>query len=387
MSPISFRMFVEQIFMSITDGEDQTISSNEPHLHQVLKIVLFKWHGETWERFTEQPIGLQYLDNFQNYCMDFLTVPNAWLITSGNIGGIKITVLCITRRNNSKMLLKNINGSLWTSWICSYSCRESYSSSNDFQIQRHWEQCWVTVSSGTRSTATVGVSGRYSGDDAERHSHSRQYHHHCWRSIRRISTVSCRLDKNRNDQIQKAHSWGMYVPRPELWMPVLHQKSLVYKLEKLNWPPHCEIKRRSWKDVCWLSIRRMRGSTISWIRSTSTSVDSQNLGLAKQLLTSKFELGRAQTEVSHWRSSVERNQSSQTRDAEDLRNLRAVKSCLWLVSISGILPRLTDESSTWEQWNWRQFVFDLNGKTRKNFWTVGVALSVRQVSDQEIPLN
>ena len=77
MSPISFRMKVEQIFMSITDGEDQTISSNEPHLHQVLKIMLFKWQGETWERFTEQPKGLQYLDNFQYYCMDFLTVPNA----------------------------------------------------------------------------------------------------------------------------------------------------------------------------------------------------------------------------------------------------------------------------------------------------------------------
>ena len=44
-----------------------------------------------------------------------------------------------------------------------------------------------------------------------------------------------------------------------------------------------------------------------------------NFGLAHQLQTSKFELDRAQTDVSHLRSLVERNQSTENRDAEDLQ--------------------------------------------------------------------
>ena len=51
------------------------------------------------------------------------------------------------------------------------------------------------------------------------------------------------------------------------------------------------------------------------IRGASESMDMNNLGPAQQLQTSKFELRRAHTEVSHLRSSVRRNQSSDTRDA------------------------------------------------------------------------
>ena len=44
-------------------------------------------------------------------------------------------------------------------------------------------------------------------------------------------------DKCWNDQMQEAHSEGIYLKRPELRMPVLHQKLFVYMLEKLNYPP------------------------------------------------------------------------------------------------------------------------------------------------------
>ena len=46
---------------------------------------------------------------------------------------------------------------------------------------------------------------------------------------------------------------GGFPMRPELRTPALHQKLLVYKLEKLNNPPQslrCEITRRSYKNSC-----------------------------------------------------------------------------------------------------------------------------------------
>ena len=50
------------------------------------------------------------------------------------------------------------------------------------------------------------------------------------------------------------------------------------------------------------------------------SMDTEN-GLVQQLLTSKFELSRAQTGVSHLRISVVRTQSTETRDAEKMFNI------------------------------------------------------------------
>ena len=60
-------------------------------------------------RFTEQPKGTQYMEKFQNLHKDFFAVPDTCFMTSGIIGGIKVTVPCITSRNSSKMLSKNIN--------------------------------------------------------------------------------------------------------------------------------------------------------------------------------------------------------------------------------------------------------------------------------------
>ena len=78
--------------------------------------------------------------------------------------------------------------------------------------------------------------------------------------------------------------------------------------------------------------------------SGSESMDLNNLGSEQQLQTSKFELSRAQTEVSHSRSYAGRNQSTETGDGEDFQKLRGEN--LSLVAIFGNRPRLTDESST-----------------------------------------
>ena len=48
----------------------------------------------------------------------------------------------------------------------------------------------------------------------------------------------------------------------------------------------------------------------------------KKLGFTQQSQTYKFELSRAQIDFSHLRGSVERIQSTDTRDAEDLQNVR-----------------------------------------------------------------
>ena len=57
--------------------------------------MLFKWHGETRVRFTEQPKGTQYMEHFQKFRKEFFTVR---CMTSGIIGGIKVTVPWMTSK-------------------------------------------------------------------------------------------------------------------------------------------------------------------------------------------------------------------------------------------------------------------------------------------------
>ena len=66
---------------------------------------------------------------------------------------------------------------------------------------------------------------------------------------------------------------------------------------------------------------------------------SGNQGLALQLQTSNLELSSLQIEVSHLRTSLERKQPTEYRDAENLRNLMA-KIVSWVGKIFGNRPRL-----------------------------------------------
>ena len=104
------------------------------------------------------------------------------------------------------------------------------------------------------------------------------------------------------------------------------------------------------------------------LQKISTNTGTQEL--AQQLQTSKIDFSRAQTEVSHLRSSVERNQCTETRGADDLQDSREEH-----VSLVGDHLRHLAEIDR---------VFDLSGKTRNMLWEV--TLSVPQVSDQEIPI-
>ena len=58
------------------------------------------------------------------------------------------------------------------------------------------------------------------------------------------------------------------------------------------------------------------------IQITGDSMNIRNQGLAHQLQTSNVELSRSQTEVSHLRTSVGRNESTENLDAENLLNSR-----------------------------------------------------------------
>ena len=145
--------------------------------------------------------------------------------------------------------------------------------------------------------------------------------------------------------------------RQELRMLVLHQTLFVHKLEKRNHPPECrrcEVKRRSHKHPLLTIIRKMLGSLSPCIKFEVQA----HLWTWKTL---DFELSRAQTEVSHSRSSVERNKSTDTTDAEDLQHFREDTFSLARAN----LGHLAEIDRILFKQNWRQRAFDLNKKTRK----------------------
>ena len=76
------------------------------------------------------------------------------------------------------------------------------------------------------------------------------------------------------------------------------------------------------------------------------SSNARNLELAQQLQTLNLGLRRLPTEVSHLRTSVVRNQSTQNRDAENLFPK--------LVTVFGDRSRLTDKPSAYKQQKLKQ---------------------------------
>ena len=129
------------------------------------------------------------------------------------------------------------------------------------------------------------------------------------------------LRQHVGDQIQK-----IFMKRPEMRMPVLHQKFLVYKLEKFNWPP----ETRQWEiQGQWLPLHQENdriNALMNQIQITHSSVNTKNQELAQQVQTSNLELSRLQIEVSYLRTSVARNPSTERRDAENLRQLSDYKN-------------------------------------------------------------
>ena len=68
--------------LSVADGDDEDLMGSGSfqlgHAPSSLSLEdhVFKWHGETWVQFIEQPKGTKYMERFQYYNKDFFTVLN-----------------------------------------------------------------------------------------------------------------------------------------------------------------------------------------------------------------------------------------------------------------------------------------------------------------------
>ena len=113
--------------------------------------------------------------------------------------------------------------------------------------------------------------------------------------------------------------------------PILQQTSCVYNLVELHQPPEsrrCEVKKRSCKHTIAVSPSRECWAPCSDQSKKNYKQFGAQLGLAQQLQTPNLELSGLQAEVSHLRTSVARNPSTEYRDAENLRYLMAKNSAL-----------------------------------------------------------
>ena len=101
--------------------------------------------------------------------------------------------------------------------------------------------------------------------------------------------------------------------RHELRMPVLRQKLLDPQLSNSVSPMRSQ---ETDLQTQWLTLHQENArldDLMNQIRSANESMYFQNLGFAVQSQTSKFELSRAQTDVSHLRGRVERIPNLETQ--------------------------------------------------------------------------
>ena len=96
------------------------------------------------------------------------------------------------------------------------------------------------------------------------------------------------------------------------------------------------------------------------IQITNSSMNTRIQDLTQQLQ----QLSRLQAGVSYLRTSVERNQSTENRDAENLRNCRK-KILPELGIIFGSWPRLNASFPSCKKPKGKPRVFNLSGKMRK----------------------
>ena len=124
------------------------------------------------------------------------------------------------------------------------------------------------------------------------------------------------------------------------------------------------------------------------IQIAISSMNTGNQELAKQFQTSNFKLHRLQTEVTHLRTSVERTQTTEGRDAEHLRNVREENTCLARENVRQ-LAEIERFILSLQEAQIESLCIKLKGKTRKILQAVGVALQkkcAQQMSDQKMLL-
>ena len=146
-------------------------------------------------------------------------------------------------------------------------------------------------------------------------------------------------------------------------MPVLHQKLSSTSPRSATIHQGLGDAKESQTQLLTLQQENARlNDRVNQIRSASASMDINNLGFAQQLLTSKFELRRARTEDLHMRSSGINLPKLET---QKIFKIKGKNIFLHFVTVFGNRPRLTDLSSSLEQQNWRQSVFNLYWRARK----------------------
>ena len=114
------------------------------------------------------------------------------------------------------------------------------------------DYCPFRVSPGTRSSATLSISRSYGRDDSERHSQSRGS-----LPVKKCtSTLSSQAELKEN--MERSNTEGAQLRN-------LYEKTRnananiaadVVRLQPRGVPRRCEVKRRSYKHICCLSIRR-----------------------------------------------------------------------------------------------------------------------------------
>ena len=127
-----------------------------------------------------------------------------------------------------------------------------------------------------------------------------------------VNSLKRSWDNYWNDQIQKAHILEISVKRQELQMPVLHQKSLAYELEKNSWSPTSQRFK--------IEIWRVLGSMLEESNFDDKRNDEYKEQGVHAAVTDVWYRSRLSTSWSleiRWKEG----QSTENRNAENLRKL------------------------------------------------------------------
>ena len=143
--------------------------------------------------------------------------------------------------------------------------------------------------------------------------------------------------------------------RPELQMPGLHQKVVRQQVREAQ--PSTRVSTSHEVELQGHLNARI-DDLMNQIQITNDSMNIRNQGLAQKLQTSHFELSRAQAGVSHLRTSLERNQSTENRDAG------GKKIIPWVGKIFRNRPRLKDLFSA-KKHKWKRRVLNSMGGRAK----------------------
>ena len=153
--------------------------------------------------------------------------------------------------------------------------------------------------------------------------------------------------------------------------------------QRVQLPTRASTMRNQDKDSVRIYNRRIIGSMLLW---TKFRLQTVRWTLGAEIATSKSVDCRLKLLTCELRWNGINPPKVETQKIFEIWG----KSILpWLGEILGNWPRLNDSFSACKKQKLKHRVVNLNGKTRKKLWTVGITLQkncVQQVSDEEILL-